>query len=175
LALEGASVMIGLVSHIRSNAIAYLALFVALGGTSYAAVRLAPGSVGIAQLRNGAVTAKKLAKGSVTAAKLDPKTVGGSVRHWAQISASGTIEASSSKAHVNGIPAQGGYVVSWSDTFSNQCAAIATPTGSSLILGPSSGYANTHIAGAHPTSVFVDTYNAQGQPVSATFSLAVIC
>jgi hypothetical protein len=167
--------MIRLLSHVRRNAVAYLALFVALGGTSYAAVRLAPGSVGTVQLRNGSVTGKKLANATVTPRKLDPRVIGGSVRHWAQIGANGAVEGSSGKLHVSGIPAQGGYVVSWSDTFSNQCAAIATPAGSPLILGPSSGYANTHLAGAHPTEVFVDTYNAQGQPSPAAFSVAVIC
>jgi hypothetical protein len=167
--------MIRLVSHLRSNAIAYAALFVSLGGTGYAAVRLAPGSVGTSQLRNGAVTVKKLATGSVTPAKLDAKAIGGSVLHWAQINANGTIVASSSRARVIGAPEQGGYVVSWFDTFSSHCAALATPMGSSLVLGPPSGYANTRIAGAHATLVTVDTYNAQGQPAPTAFSVAVIC
>ncbi len=167
--------MIRLVRHVRSNVVAYLALFVALGGTSFAAVRLAPGSVGTIQLRNGAVTANKLANGAVTPRKLSSKTIGGSVRHWAQIGADGTVEASSSRARVIGAPQQGGYVISWSDTFSNHCAAIATPIGSGLVLGPSAGYADARIAGAHSTLVTVDTYNAQGQPTPAAFSVAVIC
>jgi hypothetical protein len=167
--------MIRLVSHVRSNVIAYLALFVSLGGSSYAAARLAPGSVGTTQLRNGAVTVNKLAKRSVTPAKLDAKAIGGTVRHWAQINADGTIEGSSSKARVIGAPEQGGYVISWFDTFSNHCAAVATPVGSALVLGPSSGYANARIAGAHATLITVDTYNAQGQPSPAAFSVAVIC
>jgi len=44
----------------RGNAIAYLALFIALGGTGYAAMRLPKNSVGTAQLKNGAVTAAKV-------------------------------------------------------------------------------------------------------------------
>jgi hypothetical protein len=52
-------------SHIRGNAIAYVALFASLGGTSYAAVRLAPGSVTTQALANGAVSHAKLASGSV--------------------------------------------------------------------------------------------------------------
>jgi hypothetical protein len=51
--------------HLRGNLVAYVALFVALGGSSYAAVRLAPGSVGTRELAKGAVTHKKLAVGSV--------------------------------------------------------------------------------------------------------------
>lgn len=164
-----------LLSHVRSNAIGYLALFVALGGTGYAAVDLRPGSVGTIQLRNGAVTGKKIANGAIAPVKLDAKKIAGSIIHWADVSATGQVVASSSKAHVIGIPPQGGYVISWADTFSDRCAAIATPVGSRLLAGPSSGYANARIAGARPTSVTVDTYNAQGQPGPAAFSLVVIC
>lgn len=172
---KGASRMVHLNRHIRSNAVAYVALFIALGGTGYAAVNLAPGSVGTRQLRDGAVTTKKLANGAVTPGKLDGRTIGGSVRHWAEINANGTVASSSGKTHVIGNPQQGGYVVSWSDTFSTRCIAVATPVASNLLLGPSSGYANARITGAHPTSVWVDTYSAQGQPAPAAFSLAVIC
>ncbi len=54
-------------AYVRSNAIALLALFVALGGTSYAALALPANSVGTKQLRNGAVTAAKVRKGSLLA------------------------------------------------------------------------------------------------------------
>ena len=37
------------VQHIRSNVVAYIALFVALGGTSYAAIKLPANSVGTRQ------------------------------------------------------------------------------------------------------------------------------
>jgi hypothetical protein len=53
------------VRHIRGNAVAYLALFASLGGTSYAAVTLAPGSVTSQAIANGAVTQAKLAHNSV--------------------------------------------------------------------------------------------------------------
>jgi hypothetical protein len=48
-------------AHLRRHAVAYLALFVALGGTSYAA-SLPRNSVGTAQLRDRAVTALKLGR-----------------------------------------------------------------------------------------------------------------
>jgi hypothetical protein len=51
--------------HIRGNVVGYLALFAALGGTSFAAVTLAPGSVTTSALANGAVTHSKLALNSV--------------------------------------------------------------------------------------------------------------
>jgi hypothetical protein len=54
-----------ILQHFKGNLVAYLALFVALGGSSYAAVELSPGSVGTRALAKGAVTSKKLAAGSV--------------------------------------------------------------------------------------------------------------
>jgi hypothetical protein len=45
--------------HLRANAIAYLALFVAMGGTTYAAIRLPANSVGTRQLEKGAVTERR--------------------------------------------------------------------------------------------------------------------
>jgi hypothetical protein len=50
--------------------VAIAALVVALGGTSYAAVKLSAGSVGTKQLKNSAVTTSKLKKNSVTGAKV---------------------------------------------------------------------------------------------------------
>ncbi len=57
-------------SHVRHNVVGYLALFVALGGTSYAATQLPRNSVGTKQLKKGAVTSRKLANGAVTGSKV---------------------------------------------------------------------------------------------------------
>ena len=75
-------------SHLRSNLVAYVALFVALGGSSYAAVRLAPGSVTTRALAKRAVThgklaansvgTKNIANGSLTRADFKPGTLSGS-------------------------------------------------------------------------------------------------
>ena len=61
------------VQHIRSNVVAYVALFVALGGTSYAALKLPANSVGTKQIKNH----------SITPIKLDPSKTGAVVRFWA--------------------------------------------------------------------------------------------
>ncbi len=53
-----------------ANVVASLALFVALGGVSYAATSLPKGSVGSKQIRAEAVRTRKIADGAVTAAKL---------------------------------------------------------------------------------------------------------
>ncbi len=51
--------------------VAFVALIVALGGTSYAAFTLPANSVGTKQLKNKAVTTKKIKNGTVTAAKIN--------------------------------------------------------------------------------------------------------
>ena len=76
-------------NHFKSNVIAYLALFVALGGTSYAAATLGAGSVGTRQLKNHSVTPVKLQKGSIA----------GYVRDWAQVNENGHVTASRPRAH----------------------------------------------------------------------------
>ena len=52
--------------------VASLALLLSVGGSAYAAIAVAPGSVGTRQLKNGAVTSEKLAGGAVTASKVKP-------------------------------------------------------------------------------------------------------
>lgn len=57
--------------HLRfSNVIACVALFVALGGASYAAVSLPDNSVGTKQLQKKAVTASKIKRNAVTSGKV---------------------------------------------------------------------------------------------------------
>jgi hypothetical protein len=48
-----------------ANVVASLALFLALGGVGYAAIKLPKNSVGTKQLKNGAVTGKKIAPATV--------------------------------------------------------------------------------------------------------------
>ena len=58
-------------AHFRGNVVGYVALFVALSGSAYAAATTLPAnSVGTRQLRSGAVTNAKLASGAVTGSKV---------------------------------------------------------------------------------------------------------
>lgn len=110
-----------LINHLRSNVVGYVALFIALGGTSYAAVSLPAASVGSRQLRNH----------SVGASKLDPGSIGGYVRYWAQIGGDGRIIASRPKAHLVGwqvAPPSGtfGGLVGWMKPIPSNCFTLAT-------------------------------------------------
>jgi hypothetical protein len=55
-----------------SNVTATLALFVALSGSAYAAIKLPPDSVGPVQLRDNAVSSPKVQNGSLLAADFKP-------------------------------------------------------------------------------------------------------
>ncbi|MCB0870036.1 MAG: hypothetical protein KDB52_04315 [Solirubrobacterales bacterium] len=58
-----------------SMVVAVIALIIALGGTSYAAINLPKNSVGSKQLKKGSVTAKKLKKNSVNSAKVKNRSL----------------------------------------------------------------------------------------------------
>ncbi|MEA2159667.1 MAG: hypothetical protein QOD66_2047 [Solirubrobacteraceae bacterium] len=108
--------------HLRDNLVAYLALFVALGGTSYAALTISGG-----QIRNH----------SIDAVKLDPRSIAASIKAWANVQfVNGrlTAEASSSRVQVSGVP-QSGESITWPhQRFGRNCMASVTPqrTGGSI-------------------------------------------
>ena len=104
--------MKGTIGHLRANAIAYLALFVALGGTGYAAISIPAGSVGTRQLRNGAVTSSKL----------DGRSIAGYVAFWARIDQSGGVLSSSRHATTAGWTSGTGAI-----TFRGQLPANCVP------------------------------------------------
>ena len=161
-------------NHARSNLVAYIALFIALGGTSYAAFSLPAGSVGTTQLRNGAVTSKKVANGSITPAKLDAGAIGGSVRHWAHVSQSAQVLGGSTGARASG---SGIFRVSWGDRFSSRCAALVTPAGSAGLspIADTTGVLVIQPGTRHGSTVVdVSTY-VGGQLAAAPFYVAVIC
>jgi hypothetical protein len=56
--------------HLKSNAVAYVSLFVALGGTSYAASQLPKNSVTSTQIKDGSVKSADLAKNGVTSTQI---------------------------------------------------------------------------------------------------------
>ncbi len=167
--------MTRLLAHLRGQAVAYLALFVALGGTSYAALSLPANSVGTKQIRNGAVTTKKIANGSISAIKLDSRSLGGAVRYWAHVSQTGQILSGSRGARATASGAQ--YTVTWGSNFSSRCAALVTPAAVPGIapIADSTGVGiNQPAGGKGKTVVYVWTYN-NGTAIQAPFYVAIVC
>jgi hypothetical protein len=68
-----------------ANTMATLAVFIALGGSAYAALRVPPHSVGPRQLRSGAVTTGKVASQAITAAKVAEHSLTGAQIDLAQL------------------------------------------------------------------------------------------
>jgi hypothetical protein len=151
--------------HVRSNAVAYVALFVALGGTGYAALRIPANSVGNRQIKNGAITP----------VKLDRQLVSGSVRAWAEVSASGRLlagEGSPAPVARTGADSLGQYLITWKTAAFTKCAAtagIASPRFSAL----TPGFAVAQLESG--AGVQVDVYNAQSLPAAMPFWVALLC
>jgi hypothetical protein len=120
--------------HLQANLVAYLALFVALGGTSYAALRVPAGSVGARQLKNH----------SIGPAKFDRGSIAGYVRDWITIDSQGRILSSRPKAHLVAWQPSGpdvGGLIQWSNPLSPRCLAFANPENS----GPPLSYATAEV------------------------------
>jgi hypothetical protein len=86
-----------IVDFLKHNAIALAALFVALGGTSYAAIAIPRDSIGARQLRNGAVTSSKIRAGAISPRKLSANSFGGRILEFAEIDTDGAVAASDPK------------------------------------------------------------------------------
>lgn len=160
--------LLRLLNHARRQAVAYVALMLALGGTSYAAV--------------------SLPNGSITAQKLNRSSIGGYVRAWAHVDSSGRILSGSPGAravhHSDLAPAGPNYVVGWSRVkLSARCAPVVTLDA----LGPASSRGSTaetfiysrslEFPGGKrvPGGVAVVIANAADQNVPDRFYLAVVC
>jgi hypothetical protein len=133
--------------------ISLIALFVALGGTSYAATHLPKNSVGTRQLKKNAVTGAKIEKHAITAAKIDPR--GLTVPNAANAVALGTHGASyfAPATLQSGRSESGVWIASGSGSvgFDGQGVAFPTPLAGALDGGhvdqPASG-TDSHCPGA---------------------------
>lgn len=152
------------IAHFRGNVIGYLALFVALGGTSYAAMSLPANSVGTRQLRNGAVTA----------GKLNGRSIAGYVAFWAQIDGSGHVLASSKSATTSGWASAGLGTITFRGKLPTNCLALADVTNE---LGTGGGWVADTQSGpvAGKTGISVAMRNGSGQAAPEPIVVADIC
>lgn len=162
---------------IRQHIVGYVALFVALGGTSYAAVSLPRGSVGAPQIRNHAI-------GPV---KLDPKLITGNVRAWAVVGSAGHVIAGGGKPQIGSPPVPGSYEIKWGVRVGSRCSTVATidgghsPTTETIPIpgNPSvavtAGYAVANTTGGPHGTTFVSTFNQQGALTPLGFDVAIVC
>jgi hypothetical protein len=143
-------------THLSQNLVAYIALFVALGGTSYAAVTLQ--------------------NHSINPIKLNRKYIGGYIRAWASVDANGHVAAGSGGVRVTVSNAgAGGYEVVWRGQRFVGCGAQASAR---AVPGPAdAGFTLADLipAGARIGRVDVSTENAQGQPSALPFLVSVVC
>jgi hypothetical protein len=171
------------IAHLRANLVGWIALFVALGGTGYAAISIPRNSVGSAQIRNR----------SITPVKFNPKSIGGSVRAWAIIRANATVLASSGKPVVFASALPGLYVIHWGVSLPRSCATVANvderspdptslqlPNGgtTSAVIGYASNVETQPIPSGDRRTISktsLDTFNQSGQPTPMAFDVAVIC
>ncbi|MFZ1993392.1 MAG: hypothetical protein WAU75_04730 [Solirubrobacteraceae bacterium] len=172
-----------LIAHLRSNLVAWIALFVALGGTGYAAISIPRNSVGAAQIRNR----------SISPVKFNPSAIGGSVRAWAIVRANGTVLASSTKPVAFASVVPGSYVIQWRVSLPRTCATVANPDERSPdhtpIQLPNGGTASAAIGyvsnvdtetvpsgnGRKIAQTSLNTFSQSGQPTPMAFDIAVIC
>jgi hypothetical protein len=180
--------------HVRTNAVAYAALFVALGGTSYAAIRLPADSVGSRQVINHSLRAVDFRSGQLprgaagpqgpagVAGPAGPQGPAGSVTSlWAIVRADGSIVYSSS--HVTAVNRFNGgqYSVTF-DRNVTQCADLVNIGGwtkGGEVLVPGGGEASAAVvdSGApnQANTVNVYTRDSGGTLADRGFHLAVVC
>ena len=162
--------MLKLIHHLRHNAIAYLALFVALAGTSYGAFRVPDASVGERQLVNH----------SIDPVKLNPRFIGGYVRKWATVDASGRLIASGGKVKVS-MPdylPPATYLVDWRTHPTSRCEALASldeHDSSSQALGSGSITSGTTQNSVRGVSTVVATFGGDGTSKAESFDIALLC
>lgn len=142
--------------------VSFVALLVALGGTSYAAFSLPKDSVGTKQIKNGAVTNSKLKSGAVTTGKIKNGTVTKSKLNTSGLTVPNATHANSADnatnatnainaANLGGLPAAG-YVNSTQLQRGNVVTLSQGTTGRQLFAnGPLSFTADCTLSGGVTT------------------------
>lgn len=129
-----------------SMAVAFVALLVALGGTSYAAVRLAANSVGTRQLRSGAVHSADIYRNAVDSSKVKDGSLTG-----ADVNEGSLAQVASAAAAVNATNATRAATSAGLDRVIYRAVAGSVPAGSAASPGAGGATATcdpgTHVVG----------------------------
>jgi hypothetical protein len=169
-----------------ANVVATLALFIALGGSSYAAIKLPKNSIGTNQIKAGAVHTGEIRDRTIrlqdisTSARASlrgqvgpqgPQGPAGApaIKHFAAVTAGGTFVRGDAKSGGSG-DAIGAYVVGFAESVSS-CAYTATLGTTDASTAPPGRITVNDHAGA----VGVQTYDASGNPADLPFHLIVAC
>jgi hypothetical protein len=153
-----------------ANVVATLALFIALGGSSYAALKLPRNSVGAAQIRSGAVHSSDVADGSLQAKDLSAAARGGGGGQvfFAHVSAGGSADRGNSKSAA--LESTGHYEVGFSQSPA-ACAWTAT-LGTVDDTESPAGRITVHQDGDH---IGVQTFDSAGNPANLPFNVIMAC
>jgi hypothetical protein len=175
-----------------ANVAATLALFIALGGTSYAAITLPANSVSTKQIKKGAVTLNRLSSGAQHSLKGNtgargPQGVQGPAGSagsgtattvlWATVAQNGSnIIARSSPGASSFKDATGVYYVTFAGHDLSKCSMQATIGGDTNQANPDGEIAARPFAdGAMLDRATVDTFNSGGGHSDRPFYLTVSC
>jgi hypothetical protein len=152
-------------SHLRSNVIGYVALFLALNGTAYAVVAIAPkNSVATKSIRNGAVTAAKLRNGAVTTDKIADRAVAKGKLADGAVSAA---ELGSAEVVSRTFPVAAGV--------ENPPAGIQCPDGTRMLSGGAYGDVGVVLRGSWPELNGWVAIAKNNNATAATFTVIALC
>jgi hypothetical protein len=177
-----------------ANVMATIAVFIALGGTSYA-LTLPRNSVGSSQLRSDSVGKSELRKGSVRSSTIDDRSIRlrdisfatrnslrgvagppgpAGTEYFAAFNSAGQPVSGNASSHLVGGSAA--TVVGFGDRPLTACVATATLT--NLPGGPNPdppGTATVKVSHNGDGRFRVETWREDGQPVPYPFNLIVAC
>jgi hypothetical protein len=168
-----------------ANVVATLALFIALGGSSYAAIKLPKNSVGATQIKAGAVHTGEIRDRTIrlqdisTSARTSLRGQSGpqgpqgpagatAIKHFAAVSSAGGFTRGD--ATHGGRVGIGSYAVGFSDSVAG-CAYSATLGTTDATTAPPGRVTVSDAAG----SAGVQTYDGAGNPADLPFHLIVAC
>jgi hypothetical protein len=166
---NGGAVSSSISTHIRSNVVGYVAVFLALGGVTYAA-GLQPNSVRSKHIVDGQVKSTDLGNGSVIASKVAPDSLGGEQIDEASLAGSYRLPQSCTNGQVaksNGVGAWNCAADAGGTAYSAAANGGLALTGSAFALAPCAVGQVLKATGATTWACAADSTGAGGPPTGA--------